>query len=201
MKKYLRFFYLALFAVTVASLTACGDDDDEFSPSSGGNGQYTFKANGKTYYYSFFYYGTPFIGNFSKFGDDYYFLQVEAWERQPTSYEEWHLARRGELCDQVELNIEINNLDLKSAKKGDELSHAALFDSNGYDVKNYFDYSGDGTRYYLRKTSEGTIRFVSYQNDILTVSLENVTMYARSQKGNDPSQFVLNGNISFAYED
>lgn len=201
MKKYLRFFYLALFAVTVASLTACGDDDDEFSPSSGGNGQYTFKANGKTYYYSFFYYGTPFIGNFSKFGDDYYFLQVEAWERQPTSYEEWLLAQRGELCDQVYLAIEINNLDLKSAKKGDELSLNVLFDSNGYDVKNDFSYSGDGTKYYLRKTSEGTIRFVSYQNDILTVSLENVTMYARSQKGNDPSQFVLNGNISFEYED
>ena len=201
MKKYLKFMAFAMVAICSLAFISCGDDDDELSPSSGGKGQYTFKANGKTYYYSFFYYGTPFIGNFYKFDDDYYFLHVEAWERQPTSYEEWLLAQRGELCDQVELNIEINNLDLKSAKKGDELSLDALFDSNGYDVRNSFSYFGDGTYYYLRKMSEGTIRFVSYQNDILTVSLENVTMYARNQKGNDPSQFVLNGNISFKYED
>lgn len=47
MKKYFKFFYLALFAVLAISVTSCSKDDDE--PNGGGDSNSSFTVNGQNY--------------------------------------------------------------------------------------------------------------------------------------------------------
>ena len=47
MKKYFKFFYLALFAVLAISVTSCSKDDDE--PNGGVGSNSTFTVNGQNY--------------------------------------------------------------------------------------------------------------------------------------------------------
>lgn len=213
MAKYLKLFMVALFATLTLSLTACGGDDDDEPQIGGGNGggNYTFNANGKTYYY-----GIPFgfwdqysIGYFS-IEDNYYTLSVRGYDRQLTMDESLDLrnAYESNPFTNIDLFITVNPFDLNKAKSGDPISIHRTQTSQGYDVVSPLEFWKDPTdnyMFYWGQTPQGQISFVSFKDEVLTVNFKNcifVPVLSSNdlddlREANVPEKFTINGNVSF----
>lgn len=213
MNKYVKFLSLALSAVLTISFVACSDDNDEPDSGNGGGSSknYTFTANGTTYYYGVqIAKGTPWeLGYWSEssWGDDKYIsLSTDAYSKRLT-YDEmkdwgWN-ALNGYKMDvnRIDLELYLKHFDIKKAKKGDPLELWGL-DYGGvlspWPRLQFADTSVMREAYYYwTKTPNDKVTFVSYKNGILTINIESLTFLPERSRDELPNQFKVRGTISF----
>lgn len=217
MNKYVKFLSLALFAVLTISFVACSDDNDEPDGGNGGGGgsskNYTFTANGTTYYYGVqIVKGTPWdLGSWweSSWGDDKYIcLSIDAYSKRLT-YDEIMDWDQGYIDDvnYIDLTLYLKHFDVKKAKKGDLLELWGLDDDGGVrypwpdlvfiDRRVSWWNGWNNIHYYWTKTPNDKVTFVSYKNGILTINIESLTFLPERSRDEVPNQFKVRGTISF----
>ena len=208
---------LALLAV---ALTACSKDDDNnpggqgtgIGSGTGSAGQYTFTANGTTYYYGYNLYDGEVIPGMSfwqigsawessMMGTDYIALTVMGYSKQMTYSEiaEWQWGKID--VNGIDLEIYVEDFDYETAKPGDKLTLFGFEARPGVrvpwprlqytDIKNVKeDY------YYWTATGSDAVTFVSYDDDVLTVNVGYLAFLPEREYEELPEQFVIKGNIS-----
>lgn len=228
MAKYLKLFMVALFATMTFTLTSCGDDEPD---NPNGNGKdYSFEFNNTPYYYGCDYLWagidgmdmTELLSHFSQDDDKEYTLITFTAQNTPFRMfdDKGEIITEQDATTLLKGTIFFEYFNPKSMNKGDKLRiHYTLRPDTEWDVYSYLDFetvkTSDTERYGLNKETGGSVKFVSYEENIddmgtdyLTLEFDNLTYYLhgdgtltdgsmyypldKSQKG------VINGKIVFS---
>lgn len=224
MKKIINnLMYVAIVVATSFALGACSNDSNDDPEQGGGNEKdpnYTFTINGKTFYYCFDY--GEFLGivndgaEYSFESDHYKYgnvvnIRLNGSSIIPTYENIYYMYEDG--VETVTLWMLLEKADFDKIKKGQKLE--ILTDVNGpyvgghyYDRFNYLEYNrgygkmtGVNGTYYNWVEPEGSVEFVSFKNDVLTLKLNNITMKQFSVDEEFPTEAIVNGTVQFELDE
>lgn len=227
LKKLIYLTLMSLVMMYVMTFTSCSDDDEESSSGANSsylNGNYTFTFNGETCYYGCKtdYYGV-FFDYFSAYICD---LSVNAYNGASadgffwlsccghTDYDVLFSLNQKDGDKQIDFDIMFEGIsDIKTLKKGQELSFATLHNSSGNNVPIYASeivISSDGktiNEWHPSKPSDGRVtveHVITYDDDdsfYVVLNFDNVTYKVASLIDNWDKDAVIDGQIVFYGDD
>ena len=224
MKKSFVYMISMMLAINIG-LTSCTFEEEEPATekpeTSTGSGSSTgsgtdnssipsnpniFTANGTPYFYGKYVAGEGWgIGSCVINADyNYYIFDVDAYSVQlsPDQLKEYNSGTLQNV-NSVAMRIILEEFNPLTAKIGDLLKLRIVddvYDSSGLNSRFYFFYNNSKTqiRYTFTETLKGEITFLGYENNIITLNLNNVHVYRTGTAPEDaPLEFVMNGKISY----
>ena len=219
MKKYFLFMISMMLTVSIGliSCTFEGDEPETEKPETEKPGSNTedssipanpniFTANGIPFYYGKYVTGQGWsIGSCVINADyNYYIFDVDAYSvvLSPDQLKEYNSGTLQNV-NSVTLRIILEEFNPLTAKIGDFLKLRIVndvYDSSGLNSRFYFFYNNSKTqiRYTFTDTLKGEISFLGYENNVITLNLNNVHVYRTGTAPEDaPAEFVMNGKISY----
>lgn len=217
MKKFINsLMYVAIMVITFFVFGACSSDSKD-EPGQGSASNYTFTINGKTFYYCFDYgelFGIVNDGAEYSFESDHYKygnvvnIRLNGSSIVPSDF--YYQYEDG--VETVSLWMLIEKTDFNKIKKGQKLK--ILTDVNGpyggyyYDRFNYLEYNRgygkmtgvNGTEYHW-VNPEGSVEFVSFKNNVLTLKFNNITMKQFAFDEEFPIETIVNGTVQFELDE
>ncbi|MCH5237831.1 MAG: hypothetical protein J1E95_08550 [Muribaculaceae bacterium] len=225
MKKYIKLLFVAFFATMTLSLYSCKSDNDEpkGDPSNGNYENYYFTVNGKKYYYAYEFYNLGYDLNsaVTEYNENSVFKKkviccmVEGFNKV-ISYDDLTgsvskpFSESSGITEDADFQIYLDYFDFNKTAEGTELkitdfttpswavSKLAIIevDENGSIYNNRGDYNGYEYEWTSRNDVQGSVKFVSYKDNLLTLKFEDVVM--PSTEGS--STATLSGTIVFDTE-